>query len=181
MILSSQTIDFVQFIMVGVLLAIVFDIFRAYRKYKKNDRKFVMIQDILFFLIALCILVFSILIFLDNSLRLYLFIAIFLGIVIYISFFSKLVIKIYIIMFKLYNKLLTFFLLPCSLIFQLIKRICIFLSKIVKITCKKIKYVIFYIYNRIKCVKVKFLKFNIQKRVKNEKFKKKKRSKKKKD
>jgi spore cortex biosynthesis protein YabQ len=181
MILSSQTIDFLQFIIVGAVLATVFDIFRAYRKYKKVNRRFVMFQDIIFFLIALFILIFSIILLLDNSLRLYLFIAMFLGIVIYLSIFSRFVVKIYINIFKLYSKILTFILLPFKLIFESIRKFYTFLCKIVEKTCKRIKYVIFYIYNKIKCVKVKFLKFNIQKRVKNEKFKKKKRGKKKKN
>jgi hypothetical protein len=174
--LSSQTIDFMQFMIVGGLLAIVFDIFRAYRRYKKTSRKFVMIQDIIFFLIALLILIFSIVLLLDNSLRLYLFIAIFLGILIYLNFFSKFVIKIYINIFKLYNRVLIFFLLPFNLVFQVFKEIYIFLKKIVKKTCIIGKYVIFYMYNKIRCVKIRFLKFNIQKRVKDGKFKKKKRS-----
>ncbi|MDF2865619.1 MAG: hypothetical protein K0R72_428 [Clostridia bacterium] len=181
MVLSSQTIDFIQFIAVGITLAMVFDIFRAYRRYRKTNKKFVMIQDVIFFFIALFILTFSIVIFLDNSLRFYLFIAIFLGIITYISFFSKFVIKLYINLFKIYNSLLIFFLLPFKLIFDVIRKFYIFLMKIVKITCKRVKYVIFYIYSKIKCVRVKFLKFNIQKRVKNEKFKKKKRGKKKKN
>ena len=178
MILSSQTIDFIQFIIVGALLATVFDIFRAFRQYKKTNRKFVMIQDIIFFLIASFILIFSIILLLDNSLRLYLFIAMFLGIAIYLSIFSKFVIKIYINIFKIYSDTLSFILLPFKLIFQFVTVFYVFFKEIVKNTCKKTKNVIFYIYDKIKFIKIKFSKFNIQKRVKNEKSKKKKRRKK---
>lgn len=180
MILSSQTIDFLQFIMVGTLLAMVFDIFRAYRMYKKTNRNFVVIQDIIYFIIALCILISSIVILLDDSLRFFLFLAMFLGIVIYLSIFSKFVIKLYIAIFKIYSNVLTFIFLPFKLAIQLLRKIYTFLEKIVKIACIKNKYVIFYIYNKIKGINIKFLKFNIQKRVKNEKFKKKKRGEKKK-
>lgn len=175
MILSSQTIDFLQFLVVGMVLALVFDIFRAYRMYKKENKKYVIIQDIIYFFIALVILIFSIIIFLDNSLRFFLFLAMFLGIVIYLSILSKFVIRVYIKIFKIYNSFLMFLLLPFSLIIELSKKIYNILYKIVKKTCKRMKNVIFYLYSRIKCVKIKFLKFNIQKRVKNEKFKKKKR------
>lgn len=181
MILSSQTIDFLQFLVVGVVLALVFDIFRAYRLYKKDNRKYVIIQDVIYFFIALVILFASIIILLDNSLRFFLFIAMFLGIAIYLSILSKLVIKVYIKIFKIYNSFLTFIFLPFNLIVQLSKKVYTFLYKIVKKTCKRIKNVIFYLYSKVKCVKIKFLKFNIQKRVKNEKFKKKKRREKKKN
>ena len=181
MILSSQTIDFLQFMIVGAILALVFDIFRAYRMYSKDRKKYIVLQDIIFFCIALIILLFSIFVFLDNPLRLFLFFAMFLGVIIYLSVLSKFVVKVYIKVFELFKKFIAFLLLPINFLIKLSKNIYTFLDNFVKKTCKRMKYVIFYLYSKIKGVKIKFFKFNIQKRVKNEKFKKKERRGKKKN
>lgn len=181
MILSSQTIDFLQFMIVGAILALVFDIFRAYRMYRKDRKKYIVLQDIIFFCIALIILLFSIVIFLDSPFRLFLFFAMFLGVVIYLTVLSKFVVKVYIKIFELFKRFISFLLLPIYFIINLSKKIYTFLNNFVKKTCKRMKYVLFYLYGKIKGVKIKFFKFNIQKRVKNEKFKKKERREKKKN
>lgn len=72
----EQFKEFIEFIGVGVIIALIFDFFRAIRKLKKVDTIGVIIQDILFFLITSVIIVVSIIYILDSNIRLYIFLAI---------------------------------------------------------------------------------------------------------
>ena len=99
-IVANQVMNFLQFITIGIIIALIFDFFRAYRTRKKVSNFSVMIQDIIYFFIVTIIIVFSIVNFLDSSLRLYVFIAIVIGIMIYISILSKFILKIYDAFFK---------------------------------------------------------------------------------
>lgn len=168
MMLSYQTITFLQFILIGGVLALIYDIFRAYRKHNKKNRNFVVLQDIIFFIISLVVLVFSLVMFLNESIRFYLIIAIVLGISIYLSFLSKYIINLYIKFFDIWDKFINFIFIPFRLILEFFRKICIKIKKIVKKACKKSKNVIIYICNKFKNI---IIKFNIQKRFKNEKTK----------
>ena len=60
MYVSNQVIDFIEFVLIGVLIASIFDFFRAYRKIKKVSTLTVMIQDSIYFIIVTMVIIFSI-------------------------------------------------------------------------------------------------------------------------
>ena len=91
--ITEQLIDFLQFVLIGVIISIIFDFFRSYRMNKKVSNISVMIQDILFFVIATIIIIMGIVYILDSDLRLFVFLAIILGIFIYVTLLSKIFIN----------------------------------------------------------------------------------------
>ena len=107
--LKDETISFFVFILLGILVGIIFDFFRAIRKVKKYKEKYIYLQDIIFFLVVGIVLA-SVLIYkLEEELRLYLFLSLFFGVVIYISTISMFIVKIFVNIKKYQMKLLNSF------------------------------------------------------------------------
>lgn len=162
-----------EFFLLGFVIAIIFDFFRAYRKFKRPTDIEVLIQDIIFFFITTIIVIFGIINILDSNIRLYIFIAVFSGIGIYLSIISKYVIKIYNRFFEVIDSIIEFIFTP----FYLFKQIIIFIfkkiHKICKICCKKFLYMLILIKRGIRSIDLK--KFN---NIKNKKNKKKQKTKK---
>ena len=48
---SSHIVEFLKFVLIGGIIGIIFDFFRAYRKNKKVSTFVVTLQDIIYFLI----------------------------------------------------------------------------------------------------------------------------------
>lgn len=80
----SQVYSFGIFLITGILIGFIFDIFRIVRKTFKSSDLVTYIEDMLFWIICGLILIYSIFIFNNGEIRAYIFIAIFLGIIIYI-------------------------------------------------------------------------------------------------
>lgn len=167
MYIWTETIDFLQFILVGIILAIIFDFFRAYRKYKKVSKKIVLMQDLLYFLIVWVVIILSMIGFMSAGLRLYLIIGAVLGIMLYISVFSRYIIKMYIRIFKVNHEFILLFLLPFKLTKIIFQKICSFLKKKFKKCCKISINMLLSIYNKLKKIKM----FKIQINFKNHKKK----------
>lgn len=154
----QQLIEFFDFIIIGIIIALIFDFFRAYRKYKKVSNSTVMFQDILFFSIVSIVIIFSIIYILDSNIRLFIFVAVILGILIYISIFSKYFLKIYDIILKLFFDTISFIFLPIKLNLQIILIVFNFFKKYIKKCCKMF-------FNMISFLCSKF-KFNLFSRIK---------------
>ena len=166
MYINNETIDFLQFIGIGVLLALIFDIFRAHRIYKKVDRNMALLQDIIYFVIAWLVIIIALLKLLTGNIRLYLFIGILIGFLMYFSTFSKYMIKLNLKIFKLNNKFIAYIFLPLKFNIELIEKIYEILSKFLKKCCKKFLNVIFSIYGFLKIQILKMFS-NFVKRTKN--------------
>ena len=80
----SQGKIFCAFFILGILTGFIFDFFRALRKTIKTNNIITYVEDILFFIIIGTMFLRSILIFSSGELRFYIFIAIFLGLIIYV-------------------------------------------------------------------------------------------------
>lgn len=117
----NQAYLFIIFCATGILIGLIFDIFRIIRKLFKTPDFLTYIEDICFWIISGLILIYFIFIFNNGEIRLYMFIAISLGIITYILTFSrffviigykfsnfvkKLIINILIIPLKILKKLL---------------------------------------------------------------------------
>lgn len=92
--IQSQTYVFLSSVIVGAILAIIFDIFRIFRR-KGNTPNFVVyIQDVFYWIIVTLIIIMSAFITNDGDLRGYMFIGYILGAVIYIVTVSSYILNI---------------------------------------------------------------------------------------
>ena len=123
-----QLYNFFVFIILGIIISFIFDIFRILRKKFKTSNFITYIEDIMFWLISGLLIILAIFKFNDGELRAYLFIGILLGIVIYIMLFTKLVNNILLKMLTPVKIILDFFT-------SLFKKICVFITNCLK-NCK---------------------------------------------
>lgn len=93
---TSQAFIFVIFIINGILIAFIFDLFRISRKTFKTPDWLTYVEDISFWLISCIILAYSIYTYNNGAIRLYMFIGLIIGAIIYIITISKYVIKIFV-------------------------------------------------------------------------------------
>lgn len=149
MYISNELFTFFKFVLIGIVISMIFDFFRAYRKTKKVSNFSVVIQDITYFFIATTIVTLGIIFFLESSIRLYVFIAIILGCLTYLSSFSKYIMSIYVHTINIFKYTFGFILTPLKLMKQILRKIHIFFKKYVKICCKKIKYMVSYLHSKI--------------------------------
>ncbi len=166
MYVSTQTIDFLEFILIGAIIACVFDFFRGYRKLKKVNTVSVIIQDIIYFVIVTIIIIFSIIKLLDSQIRLYIFIAILLGCCMYFCTLSKFVTKIFMLFFSMSKEIFLTLILPILLDIQIFIKISKFFKKIWKKCCKMLFYMISFICSPLKKGKTKILAKLNRKKVK---------------
>lgn len=136
MYVSAQITQFLQFVIIGIIIALIFDFFRAYRRLHRVSNRVVMIQDIIYFFIATVVIVFGIIHILDSAIRFYTFLAIMIGCGIYVSLFSKYIMKIYETFFKILQTCFDIFTTPIALILQIIQKIYIKMKKMIKKCCK---------------------------------------------
>ena len=90
----NQGYIFVIFILNGFLIGILFDIFRILRKSFKTKDIVTYIEDILFWIITGVFLLYSVFKFNDGEIRLYMFIAILIGVLLYMLILSSYIVKI---------------------------------------------------------------------------------------
>ena len=154
--IENQAYLFGIFIINGILIGLLFDFFRILRKSFKTNDFITYLEDILFWILTGIILLYSIFIFNNGEIRLFMFLAVLLGIIIYIMSISSYIIKLNvriincfkIIIIKIFNimsipftyiiKILRkIFFRPISFIIINIKKFSINYSK--KLFSKKIK------------------------------------------
>ena len=82
------------FILTGIVIGVLFDIFRIIRRSFKTPDFLTYIEDILFWLMAGIILLFTIFTFNNGEIRLYIFVSLLFGLTIYLLTLSKFFIKI---------------------------------------------------------------------------------------
>lgn len=79
----------------GITISILFDIFRIRRKVWKAPNLLTYFEDILFWIISAIILLYTVMKYTTGELRIYMFVGLFIGILIYFKFFSKLIVKFF--------------------------------------------------------------------------------------
>lgn len=125
----NQAYTFCMFIINGMLIGLVFDIFRVLRKCFKTSDLITYIEDILFWIFAGMITLFFLFQFNDGALRFYLFLGIGLGVIIYILSLSRYFIKINVTIIsyikEIIIKLVTFLIYPIKIILKTLRKILI--------------------------------------------------------
>lgn len=123
----NQTSLFLIFIVNGILIGLLFDFFRILRKSFKTSDIVTYVEDILFWILTGFIILYSIFVFNNGEIRLFLFLGIILGIILYLLFVSSYVIKINVFIIKFIKKVIysisKIMLKPIKLFLKLIKRI----------------------------------------------------------
>ena len=100
--IQNQAYVFLISILVGGVLAIIFDFFRLLRRKGNTKNYIVYIQDILYWLIVTFIIIMSAFLTNDGELRGYMFIGYILGAIIYVVTLSPYIMKITKILILLY-------------------------------------------------------------------------------
>ena len=90
----NQAFIFIIFIVIGVVIGILFDIFRVLRKIFKTVDFITYIEDALFWILTGLIILYSIFVYNNGEIRLFMFVAILIGLLLYILFVSKFILKI---------------------------------------------------------------------------------------
>lgn len=119
----EQLTSFIYFILTGIFLGIIFDIFRISRRTIKTSDLITNLEDILFGLISGIIVLISIFKFNNGELRLYIFIGLGIGIILNMLFISKYFIKINIYIINFIKKLFKFLFKPIISLIKFIKKI----------------------------------------------------------
>ena len=129
--------------MTGLLIGLLFDIFRILRKSFKTPDFITYIEDIIFWILSGLLLLYSIFKFNNGELRLFILIGIVAGISIYILIFSKIFVNTSVFIINLLKKTFNILIIvPIKFISKLIYKILIkplvFISRKIKKIIKKI-------------------------------------------
>ena len=103
---GNQAYIFMAFSIVGVTIGILFDIFRIIRKTIKTNDFFTYIEDVLFWILTVIIIIFSMYYFCDGELRFFMVIGIVLGTIIYLLTISRYVINISLFFINIIKKII---------------------------------------------------------------------------
>lgn len=121
------------FLLIGIFIGIIFDFFRSLRKKVKTSDSLTYIQDTIFFIISGILILYSMYKFNSGEVRLYIFIGILLGILLYFCILSKYVMRIFVIVIEILERILNKIFSPIIIIIN-------FLLKISKRIFNKIRY-----------------------------------------
>lgn len=90
---QNQAYLFLVFSLTGVAIGIIFDIFRILRRTFKTANIITYIEDVLFWVLTGFLILYNIWYFNNGEIRIYIFLGIIMGILIYLSTISNIVIK----------------------------------------------------------------------------------------
>ena len=116
----NQLFCLLIFILTGLVIGILFDIFRILRKSFKTADFITYLEDIIFWILTGCIMLFSIFIFNNGEIRSYVFIGIAIGIILYMLVISRFFIRISVNIIKFIKRILSY---PIKLIKNVVTKI----------------------------------------------------------
>ena len=106
--IHNQIYSLLIFTITGILIGIIFDIFRVIRKTFKTPDFITYIEDLIFWMITGVLLLFTIFKFNNGEIRSYIFVGLGVGIIIYLLAISKLFIKVNVIIISFFKKIISF-------------------------------------------------------------------------
>ena len=120
---TNQAYLFLIFIINGILIGLLFDFFRISRKVIKTSNFVTYVEDILFWILTGLIVLYSVFTFNNGELRVFMFLGIILGTVIYMLSISSYIIKINIKIINIIKKIIKIILIPFSFVKSIVQRI----------------------------------------------------------
>lgn len=92
---QNQAYLFLVFSLTGIAIGLLFDFFRILRRSFKTPNALIYIEDILFWILAGVLILYNIWYFNDGEIRVYMFLGIIIGVLIYMSTLSNILVKIF--------------------------------------------------------------------------------------
>ena len=120
MLIYTQEQIFIFFFIIGIIIGFLFDIFRVLRKSFNTPDFITLIEDILYLSITGVLIIYSIIKLNNGNIRFFIFVAIFVGILIYSLTIGKLCVIIFYVIVESCKKI---FLFPILLIKKIINKI----------------------------------------------------------
>lgn len=139
----NQLFCLLMFTLTGMSIGMLFDIFRILRKSFKTADWITYLQDVIFWILAGGIMLFSIFVFNNGEIRSYIFIGLILGVILYMLAISRFFVKISVTIIQFIKKILSYPIHLVELIIRkaIIQPVVFFLKKgrgVVNSTSKKI-------------------------------------------
>lgn len=131
---GNQTYLFIVFTIVGIIIGVLFDIFRILRKSFKTKDIVTYMEDILFWILTGIIILFSMYKFSNGELRFFMIIGIIMGTLTYMITSSRYVIKISVFIIKIIKTIIVY---PVKVVEKILKKIIIRPIFIICINFKK--------------------------------------------
>ena len=113
---SNQAYLFLIFLANGVIIGLLFDFFRIARKVIHTNDFITYVEDILFWILTGAIVLYSIFVFNNGEIRVFMFLGIILGAFAYMILISSYIIKINV-------KIINILMIPFKIIFKIIHKI----------------------------------------------------------
>ena len=132
---QNQAYLFLVFSLTGVIIGVLFDFFRILRRTIKTSNFITYVEDIIFWILTGVLILYNIWYFNNGEIRIFLFLGIILGVLIYMSTLSSIVIKIFSEILRVILKILK---LPLKTIIVIFRKITTTIAKIFKKYTKKI-------------------------------------------
>ncbi|MBR4110090.1 MAG: spore cortex biosynthesis protein YabQ [Clostridia bacterium] len=110
--MAEQVYIFFTSVVIGAIMGVIFDFFRALRRKGNTKNILVYIQDIIFWLIIAIIIIVSSFIINNGELRGYMLLGYILGAIIYMLVFSKYIKLLFGIVFDFIEKIFGYLMLP---------------------------------------------------------------------
>lgn len=131
---SNQAYLFIIFTINGIIIGILFDIFRILRKTFKTNDIITYIEDIVFWIITGIIILYSMCVFCNGELRFFMIMGIIIGVALYIVTLSKYVIKVSVYILNIIKKAIVY---PVKIIYKMTKKVIIRPISIICINIRK--------------------------------------------
>lgn len=128
---TNQAYLFLIFVLNGILIGFLFDIFRILRISFKTKDFITYIEDILFWIITGGIILYSIFVFNNGEIRFFIFLGIVIGIILYMTLFSTYIVKGSVEIIKIIK-------IPFLFVFKILKKIFFKPISFITINIKKI-------------------------------------------
>lgn len=120
---TNQAYLFLIFIINGILIGLLFDFFRIARKVIHTNDIITYIEDILFWILAGLIMLYSIFVFNNGELRLFMFLGILLGAFVYLLFVSSYIIRINVKIINILKKVFSVVMIPLKCLYSILHKI----------------------------------------------------------
>ena len=117
---GNQTYLFIVFTIVGIIIGILFDIFRILRKSFKTNDIVTYIEDFLFWILTGIIILFSMYKFSNVKLRFFMIVGIIIGTLMYMITFSKYIINISVFIINIIKRIIIY---PFNIMKKILKKI----------------------------------------------------------
>ena len=117
---QNQAYLFLVFSLTGVVIGILFDFFRILRRTIKTSNIITYIEDVLFWILTGLLVLYNIWYFNNGEIRIFMFLGIIMGVLIYMSTISSILVKIFT---KLLQTIIKVLELPFKAIFSFFRKI----------------------------------------------------------